>query len=374
MKIYYQKIIHNKKARGILLITSVLILVLMFTLYHQNNFYCTPQFTTGFSSKDGNFQICYRGEYTIITVRMLNSTDPITGELTLFYDESNGLLIGGEFTNSSGYAVLNWSIPPDYNLGPTIIKATCPDRPDATPVYTDLLIKSKTTFENLTYPPSVHPKECLVIEADLRDNINRPLPNQSVYLYDYQNNSVNESTTDMLGHCTLSWMVPSNMVPGLCKFNIKFEGDQLYESTENEFNVTIKGKAFFENLTHPASAYPEECLVVEVDLRDNNYSPLSNQSVYLYDCQNSSLAVSTTDLVGHCTLSWMIPSDTAPGIYGFRVRFKGDQLYESTENEFNVTIKGKAFFENLTHPASAYPEECLVVEVDLRDNNYSPLS
>ncbi|MFB0562399.1 MAG: hypothetical protein ACETWM_14435, partial [Candidatus Lokiarchaeia archaeon] len=255
---------------------------------------------------------------------MLNSTDPIIGELTLFYDESNGILIGGEFTNSSGYAVLNWGIPPDYNLGPTIIKATCPNRPDAIPVYTDLLIKSKTAFENLTYPELIHPEEYLVVEADLRDNINGSLPDQSVYLYDYQNSSLAESTTDMLGHCTLSWTVPSDMVPGLYRFKIKFEGGQLYESTEDGFNVTIKGITFFENLTHLESAYPEECLVVEVDLRDNNYSPLSGQIIYLYNYQNTSLNESITDALGHCMLSWMIPSDTAPGLYSFRVSFEGN--------------------------------------------------
>ena len=94
MKLHYKGIIFNKKARSFLLITSVLILILTFTLYHQNNFCYTSNFLTGLSSKNEDFQICYRGENTIITVRMLNSTDPIIGELTLFYDESNGLLIG----------------------------------------------------------------------------------------------------------------------------------------------------------------------------------------------------------------------------------------------------------------------------------------
>ncbi|MGQ9722483.1 MAG: hypothetical protein ACUVXA_14315 [Candidatus Jordarchaeum sp.] len=281
------------------------------------------------SGKDEDFRICYRGEYTIITVRMQNSTDPIIGELTLFHDELNSLLIGGAYTNSSGYAVLNWSIRDDYNLGLTTIKATCPNRPDTVPVYTDLLIKAGTFFENLTYPPEAFPGEYLTVEADLRDNINNSISDQQVHLIDQQNISLTESPTDVQGHCILSWLIPYDFIPGLYSFRIVFEGNPIYASTKEEFNVTIlppKGTTF-ENLTHTISAYPGEYLVVEAYLKDVNNSSLTDQLLYLYDSLNISLAVSATDSLGHCVVSWLIPSGFTPGVYGFWLRFEGDQIY-----------------------------------------------
>jgi hypothetical protein len=209
-------------------------------MFYQHSICYTPNFLTGSVwSKDENPQICYRGEDTVITVRMLNSSGPIVGESTYFYDQLSELLIAIKITNSSGYAVLEWAIPPDYPLGETTIIAKCRNRPDAIPVYTDILVKARTVFENLTHPTSVYTRDKLVVEVNLRDNNNSTIPNQQVQLYNYQNVSLNESTTDMFGHCILSWEIPLDMAPGLYSFKIKFEGTPIYGSTESEFNVTI---------------------------------------------------------------------------------------------------------------------------------------
>ena len=249
----------------------ILILTCMFQLYGAELRY-SHLFVTGAVGKDGIGQVCYRGENTTITVRMVNSTDPIVGELTLFYDEYNGLLIGGEYTNSSGYAVLHWSVPEDYHLGQTTIKASCPNRPDAIPVYTDLFIKSKTNFENLTYPLSVYPGEKLVVEAILVDNNNSSIPNQRVYLKDYQNDSLNESFTDTLGRFSLSWEVPLDTPVGPWRFRVRFEENQSYASTEAEIIVNISPppimvKSITLNGTRVA---PNTPILVTVEVSEDN--------------------------------------------------------------------------------------------------------
>ncbi len=270
MKLHYKKIINNKKM-GRILPLLIFILIFMLVLY-QYNTWNTTSYPNGLLSKDSDSQICYRGENTIITVRMLNSTDPIIGELTLFYDQTNGLLIGGEYTNSSGYAVLNWSIPPDYPLGLTNISASCPNRPDAIPVYVDLLIKSKTFCENLTYPVSAYPEEYLVVEVDLRDNNNDSISNQQINLYDYQNTSLAASITNESGHCTLSWEIPFDIVPGLYRFEIKFEGNQLYSPAENEFNVTILTTSIeiISINLNTTRVKPNMPILVTVEITDDN--------------------------------------------------------------------------------------------------------
>lgn len=213
-------------------------LVFIFTRY-QNNICYPSNFSTGSLSKSQPL-ICYRGEYVTVTVRIMNSSgDPLTGVITYFDDLTNNLSIGGEYTNSSGYAVLNWGIAQNCPLGLTTIKASCPSRPDAIPVYTDLLIKARTTFVNLTYQMSAYSGEYLVVEADLKDNIYNSISNQQVQLCDYQNNNLTESTTDAFGHCKLSWMIPPGTAIGQLSFYLEFGGTQLYGSTESEFNVSI---------------------------------------------------------------------------------------------------------------------------------------
>ncbi|MGQ9722617.1 MAG: hypothetical protein ACUVXA_14995 [Candidatus Jordarchaeum sp.] len=262
MKLQYKKI-H-------ILSFITLILVLMLIICQHQICYTTNLFNSSLS-KDGDLQIAYRGENTIITVRMLNSSDPIIGELTLFYDQLNDILIGGEFTNSSGYAVLDWSIPPDYPLGQTCIRAYCPNRPDAI-IDVDLLIKSKTVFENLTHPTSAHPEEYLLVGVNLMDNNNNSIPDQQVNLYDYQNTSIAESITNTFGYCNLSWEIPYDMVLGIYTFEIRFEGNELYDPVESEFNVTIIGSSL-EIISINLNATvvkPNTPISVTVEITDDN--------------------------------------------------------------------------------------------------------
>jgi 5-hydroxyisourate hydrolase-like protein (transthyretin family) len=374
MVLRLEKLIPKGKTLKVLIL-SVLLLVLIFAQYPRNNSCYVPFFSTGSLNGSKGFQVCYRGGDVLITVRMMNSTSPITGELTLFYDASNGIMIGGAYTDSNGYASLNWSIPSDYNLGPAVINASCPDRGDAIPVYVDLMIEATTQFENLTYPASAYAGENLTVEAALTDNLNNTLPNQQVYLTDQQNNTLNTSTTDNFGCCSLLWMIPANFTPGTYTFQIVFEGDQLYGPAEEEFNVSIQPPpqtpTLFENLTYPTSVYPGGCLTVEANLTDNCSNPLPNQQVYLADQQNNTLNTSTTDNLGSCSLLWTVPTNFTPGTYTFQIGFGGDQLYSPAEEEFNVTILQFIGILSVTLNATAVEPGALisvVVEVNSSDS------
>lgn len=286
----------------------ILILTCMFQLYGAELRY-SHLFVTGAVGKDGIGQVCYRGENTTITVRMVNSTDPIVGELTLFYDEYNGLLIGGGYTNSSGYAVLHWGVPEDYHLGQTTIKASCPNRPDAIPVYADLFIKSKTNFENLTYPLSVYPGEKLVVEAILVDNNNSSIPNQRVYLKDYQNDSLNESFTDTLGRFSLSWEVPLDTPVGPWRFRVRFEENQSYASTEAEIIVNISPPPIMvKSITLNATRVePNTPILVTVEVSEDN--PLISVRINDYQLEK----------VGRTIWRGIIEASSQPGKYTLSV-------------------------------------------------------
>lgn len=243
MKFRVKKIALKRNWRMVLII-SVLVLVFLFLLYQHNIFYASS-FQTGSLSESKDIQIGYRGGYLMITVRMVNSSGaPIINEEVDFLDLMHNVSIGGVYTNFSGYAVLNWGIPRNYSLGIVTIQATCPNRSDAIPVLTDLLIKANTTFGNLSYPVSVYQGGYLMVEANLWDNNNISISDQRVLLYDYQNNSLNESITDSLGYCKLFWGIPPSTAPGQYRFKLKFEGTELYCLTESEFNVTIISRSF----------------------------------------------------------------------------------------------------------------------------------
>jgi 5-hydroxyisourate hydrolase-like protein (transthyretin family) len=369
-----EKLIPKGKALKVLIL-SILLLVIIFASYSRGNSFYTPVFSTGSLNGSKGFQVCYRGGDVLITVRMMNSTSPIAGELTLFYDASSGIMIGGAYTDSNGYATLDWSIPSDYPLGPAVINASCPERGDAIPVYVDLMIEATTNFENFTYPTSTYAGENLTVEAALTDNLNNTLPNQQVYLTDQQNNTLNTSTTDNIGCCSLLWTVPNNFTPGTYTFQIVFEGDQLYGPSEEEFNVSIQPPpqtpTLFENLTYPTSAYTGENLTVEADLTDNCSNPLPDQQVYLTDQQNNTLNTSTTDNIGCCSLLWTVPNNFTPGTYTFQIVFEGDQLYGPSEEKFNVTVL--PFFGILSVTLNATAVEpgasiSVVVEVNSNDS------
>lgn len=239
MRFRYEKLVLSKKGRAILVISVLVLVVFMSILCQHNNFY-TVNFLMGSLGENKDVQIAYRGEYTILTARMLNSSGyPIINELVIFEDLTRNLSIGGNYTNASGYAVLNWSITAQHPLGIIIIRATCPNVSYEIPVDIELLIKARTVFDNLTYTSSLYAGQELVVEVDLLDNNNSSISNKQVYLCDYQNVNLNESITDTFGHCKLFWRVPISIAPGQYVFKVKFEGDQLYDSTEKEFNVTI---------------------------------------------------------------------------------------------------------------------------------------
>ncbi|MEX2724338.1 MAG: hypothetical protein Q6367_010630, partial [Candidatus Freyarchaeota archaeon] len=260
-----------KKKLSVSAIILVLIVVITSTLYltpQISHFYSFP---TPQSFNDKDYQICYRGEPVTLIALMQNETHPIVGELAEFKDIANGQMIGFAYTNSSGHAVLEWGIPNNYTLGLTVINVSCPSRPDAIPVYIDLLIKARTTFVNLTYTTSAYPGEILIVEADLKDNINNTLPDQQIHLLDHQNVSLNVSATDLFGHCVLSWLVPSGLTPGVYDFYLRFEGNQTYGSAESVFNVTVLPRYLDVSVTLNATfVKPNEPIYVVVEVSSSD--------------------------------------------------------------------------------------------------------
>ncbi|MEM2958463.1 MAG: hypothetical protein QW261_09230 [Candidatus Jordarchaeaceae archaeon] len=259
------------KKSSISAIILVLIVVITCTLCTTPHIFYLYSFPTHQSLNDKDYQICYRGEPVTLIALMQNETHPIVGELAEFKDIGNGQMIGAADTNSSGHAVLEWGIPNNYTLGLTVINVSCPSRPDAIPVYIDLLIKARTTFVNLTHTTSAYPGEILIVEADLKDNINNTLPDQQIHLLDHQNVSLNVSVTDLFGHCVLSWLVPSGLTPGVYGFCLRFEGNQTYGSAESVFNVTVLPRYLDVSVTLNATfVKPNEPIYVVVEVSSSD--------------------------------------------------------------------------------------------------------
>lgn len=334
MKFCPEKFVGSRK--GILIIL-LLVLVLIILGCAHGSFY-PVSLTNSLQCKDGESLIGYRGEEVEIVVRMVNSTHPIVGELTLFYDQPNGLVIGDAFTNSSGHAVLHWGIPPDYNLGATIIKAYCPQRPDTIPVYVNLLIKSRTSFGNLTYPTIAYPREYLVIEVNLLDNNNCSIPNQIVRLYDSQNTSLNSSITDTFGHSILFWQIPQNITLGQNSFRIKFEGSMIYDSVESGFNVTfVPPAAEIVSITLNATQVkPNEPICITVKI--NSSDPLFSVRINEYELQKA----------GENTWIGIVNAHSSPGkhILTVTVYYNGVQCAKDSSTYYMVER------ESLEFPAS----------------------
>jgi hypothetical protein len=280
-------------------------------------------------------QIAYRGEYTTLTARMLNSSGyPIVNETVYFDDLTHNLSIGEGYTNSSGYAFLNWGITPQHPLGVIIIRASCPNVSDEIPVYIELLIKARTFFENLTYTNSLYAGECLVVEVDLVDNNNVSISNKQVYLCDYQSVNLNESTTDTFGHCKLFWKVPLSTAPREYIFKVKFEGDQLYGSTEREFSVKINSppiifpsiKIVSINL-NTTRVKPNTPILVSVEL---NYSDPFTLVLVNNDC----LLANLEGNIWRGTIK--TPSEPGKYVINVFVFYNGTQLINDSSTYYTV--------------------------------------
>ncbi|MEM2984245.1 MAG: hypothetical protein QXL24_03425 [Candidatus Jordarchaeaceae archaeon] len=328
MKFCPEKFVRSRK--GILIIL-LLVLASIILGYVHGSFY-PVSLPNSLQCKDGESLIGYRGEEVEIVVRMVNSTHPIVGELTLFYDQPNGLVIGDAFTNSSGHAVLHWGVPSDYNLGATIIKAYCPQRPDTIPVYVNLLIKSRTSFGNLTYPTIAYPREYLVIEVNLLDNNNCSIPSQIVRLYDSQNTCLNSSVTDIFGHCTLFWQVPQSITLGQGSFRIKFEGSEVYDPVESGFNVTFvppPSKIVLIAL-NATQVKPNEPIRITVKI--NSSDPLFSVRINGYELQR----------VGGDTWTGIITAHSSPGKYMLTVTVYYNGVQCANDSSTYYIVGGEA--------------------------------
>ena len=256
--------------------------------------------------------VYYRGEVAVLTVRMTTSQGvPVPDELTLFLDEGNDLLIGGAYTNASGYAVLEWSIPSDYHMGLITIKAYCPNNSDAVPVYLNLIVKSSAPLENLPHPSALSPGEALTVWAVLLDNLGAPVSNASLELRDAQNNTLSSATTDSQGNCSLSWLVPFNASLGVYTFRVVFTGTESYGPVEEAFSVTVSNS-------------PGDARIVSVFLNVTRVRPGENVLVVVNTTvvgSSVSVLVNGVELTLVDGATWMgvIKAPSTPGEYTLSV-------------------------------------------------------
>ncbi len=238
----------------------------------------------------------------------------LSGQKILFYDETNNVLLGYNFTDKNGQATYLWEIPIDYNLGLITINATYAGNSTAfylgsstrttIDIYSPIFFTYNVT--DSTGNPDDHivaPGETVFISLKAYDDLLNAISNLTVVLYDDHSLFIKEVKTDDKGIATFSLSIPqiedtelkisleSNASPIFydnCKESITIHVRHIYSKIDNFRINNIEGdkREYY---------YPTDILIISGILKDEYNSPIGNSFIYLKNDNDDILLINKTN-------------------------------------------------------------------------------
>jgi len=312
----------------------------------------------GTASADQEY-VAIRGESITISVILLqNGTygNPVPEQNIEFYDQTNNLLLGTDITNTTGLASIDWNIPTDYLLGPTVINATFRGNESLflAPSYQSFILTILASTEIMLHDALLilAPDDTLSFSVVLQDDTSNPINNRnlSVFMDDILlATAVTNSTggASFSIHCNSSWSVLGENI-------IRIVHDQdivsYYERAETLFSVEIqKLQTSIQSDFSLDSIMLNESLNFEVELTSIDGGISSNLELIL---DGNYLTVTSTDISGNCTINLVIDEEFSLGHHFLTIFYNGSERYSETSDTVEFDVISPAIFDiEISSPA-----------------------
>lgn len=305
----------------------------------------------GIASADEEL-VALRGEDVTISVILLqNGTygNPVTEQRIEFFDQTNNLLLGIDFTDSSGFASIIWNVPIAYSLGPIIINATFRGNESLflSPSYQSITLNILSSTEIIVHdtPVLLAPGDMLSFSVTLIDDFSNPLSNRPLLVFS-DDILLASSVTNSTGgasfsiNCNNSWSTL-----GENTIQVVHEQDILdyYGRAQALFNVEIQKLVTSIQTNFSLEFVPlGDSFSLEVELCSIE-GGISSNLVVLFDGHPTTTL--STDLSGNGTLNLDIDEQVSLGHHHLSIIYNGTERYTGTSLDLEFDVLSPAFIE-----------------------------
>ncbi|KXH76707.1 MAG: hypothetical protein AM326_02115 [Candidatus Thorarchaeota archaeon SMTZ-45] len=291
--------------------------------------------------------VVIRGETITITAMLLqNGTygNPIPNQKIFFFDQTYDTYLGSDKTNSSGIAFIEWNIPSNHTLGPTIINATFYGNESLSLLsscqWIVLTILSSTNIEINQVPSLLAPGDTLSFLIHMIDDANNPISNATITVFkDSMPLAVNTTNTSGSIHfeiiCNSSWITLGDN-----EIRVVYDQDfhNFLDSSEITFIIEI---AKIPTSLTPQTPIPNEVVLNEsidlyIELSQENGS-LANEFLKVF-FDETFLLLTATNNSGIAHIQMNIDESFILGLHTLKIEYNGtERFFESTfEIPFSV--------------------------------------
>ncbi len=303
--------------------------------------------------------VAVRGENVIISVILLqNGTygNPVPEQRIEFYDQTNNMLLGNNITDSNGLASINWNIPIDYSLGPTIVNATFHGNESIflLPSYQNIILNILASTEIVLQdtPVMLAPGDTLSFSIILLDDTSNSMTNRTIFVFS-DDILLSTSVTNITGgasfsiHCNNSWnVIGENVIRVVHEQDI----DNYYERTETLFSIEIQKIQTLIQSNFSLDSIPLSAILnLEVELGSIEGGISANLGVLL---DGSPLTDTTTDNSGDGTIHLVIDEQFSLGSHCLSIIYNGSERYAETSFNIEFDIISPAIID-ITVPSTA---------------------
>ncbi|MGY5871088.1 MAG: hypothetical protein RTV72_02475 [Candidatus Thorarchaeota archaeon] len=287
--------------------------------------------------------VAVRGENVTISVILLqNGTygNPVPEQRIEFFDQTNNLLLGVDVTDSNGLASIDWNIPIEYPLGPTIVNATFRGNesiflvPSSQSIVLNILASTEIVL--LDTPTILAPGDTLSFSVILLDDTSTPISDRNILVYNdglLLSTSVTNSTggASFSIQCNDTW---SELGENILQIIHDQDIGNYYERAEILFSIEIqKLQTSIYSNSSPNSITLGDTLDFDIVLETAEGGISTTLEVQL---DGSPLTTTTTDSIGSGTIHLGIDERFALGIHYLNIIYNGSERY--TESSFNIEI------------------------------------
>ncbi|MBE0526693.1 MAG: hypothetical protein IH631_07100, partial [Candidatus Thorarchaeota archaeon] len=295
---------------------------------------------------------------TISVTLLQNGTygDPVTGQRIEFFDQTNNLLLGIDFTDSNGLASISWNIPPDYSLGPIIVNATFHGNESLFlyPSHQSIILNILASTEIIIYdtPVLLAPGDMLSFSVTLLDDLSNPLSNRLLFVIS-DDVLLASSVTNSTGvasfsiNCNNSW---STLGENIIQVVHERDMSSYYERAETLFDVAIQKLETSIQTNFSLELIPlGDSFSLEVELSSTEGGISSNLEI-LFDGHPTT--VLNTDYSGNGTLNLAIDEQFSIGHHYLSIIYNGSERYAGASLNLEFDVFSPAIIEIIV-PSSA---------------------
>ena len=298
----------------------------------------------------------YQETLTITALVLDEYAIPLLTEVYFYID---GVLIGSAFTNSGGYATLDWIVnltPGSYQINVYTANTGMYLEAEASE---DLTIEKTSSYISCDDEFMFYSENAVLL----------------IYLYSstdsIANVFVHVSIAGILDNQILTnglglafWNIPL-LEPGVYTVRIFFAGNNLYYESELFINLQVDKMPTTVTFTAPNQDY-EPIYTISGYIEDEFNQPIENVELSLI-INGSVIDTTSSDVFGYFEFT----TNLLPGIYNIEVVYSGDNHYLASNNQKTIHIWK---IDTSIHTDVEWLDLTVTVEALLLDSHGSPIS